>query len=97
MLKFYHFIFKWKLSGSLAMWVLLLEEFDYTVEYKPGRMHLLADHLSILPEKMGTTPINDSLMNDELFVLTSTRDWYAGIVEFFSTQQLPTEWTKEDK
>ena len=79
------------------MWVLLLEEFDYTVEYKPGRMHLLADHLSILPEKMGTTPINDSLMNDELFVLTSTRDWYAGIVEFFSTQQLPTEWTKEDK
>ena len=28
------------MSGRLARWVLLLEEFDYTVEYKLCRMHL---------------------------------------------------------
>ena len=79
------------LSGKLARWILLLEEFDYIVEYKPGRIHLQADNLSRLSEDMGTTPIDDSLMKDRLFVVTSTPDWYSGIVEFLITQQLPAE------
>jgi hypothetical protein len=27
-----------ELNGRLARWVLLLEKFDYTVDYKPGRI-----------------------------------------------------------
>ena len=30
---------KAELSGRLAIWILFLEELDYTVEYKPRRMH----------------------------------------------------------
>lgn len=40
-----------KFSGRLARWVLLLDEIDYTVEYKPMRHHLQADHLSMLSKK----------------------------------------------
>ena len=43
---------KANLSGRLARWILLLEEFDYTVEYKPDRMHLQADHLFRLSEEI---------------------------------------------
>lgn len=39
-----------ELSGRLARWILLLKEFNYTVEYKSGWMHLQADHLSRLTE-----------------------------------------------
>ena len=63
---------KLELNGRLARWGLLLEDFDYTVEYKLGCMHLQADHLSRLPEDMGTTPIDDRLIDDILFVVTST-------------------------
>ena len=68
---------------------LLLEEFDYTVEYKPGRMHLQADHLFRLFERMGENLIDDRLMNDNLFMVTAKPEWYAGIVDFLTTQKLP--------
>ena len=55
-------------------------------------MHLQADQLSRLSEDMRTHPIDD-----RLFVVTATPDWYAGIVKFLTTQQLPAEWTKEER
>ena len=86
---------KAELTGRLARWVLLLKEFDYTVEYKPGRMHLQADHLSRLSDEVGSSLIDDSLRDDNLFLVTAKADWYANIVEFLKTQQLTGDWTKE--
>ena len=80
---------KAELSGRLARWILLLEDFDYTVEYKPGRMHLQADHLSKLSKEMRTSPVDDRFIDDNLFVVIAGPDWYAGIVEFLITQQFP--------
>ena len=80
-----------ELNKKLARWVLLLDE------YKSYRMYLQADQLSRLSEDMRTHPIDDSLINDRLFVVTATPDWYAGIVEFLTTQQLSAEWTKEER
>lgn len=56
-----------ELSGRLARWILLLEDFDYAVKYIPGRMHLQADHLSRLSERVKTTPIDDEFV-DEIFL-----------------------------
>ena len=86
---------KAKLSGRLARWMLVLGELDYIVEYKPGRMYLQADHLSRLSEDMGTSPIDDRFIDDNLFLVMPTPDWYACIVEFLTTQRLPVDWTKE--
>ena len=55
---------KVKLSGRFPRWIWLLEEFDYTVEYKPGRIHLQAHHLSRLSKKMGESSIDDRLVDD---------------------------------
>ena len=65
---------KHELSGRLGRWILLLEEFDYTVEYKLGRMHLQAVHLSRFSEDMGTHSIDNSLIDDRFFVVTATPD-----------------------
>ncbi len=59
-------------------------------------MHLQADHLSRLSEEMGTSPIDDKFIDDNLFFVTSSPDCYVGIVEFRTTQRFPGEWTKEE-
>ena len=88
---------KVELSGRLARWVLLLEEFNYTVEYKPGRMHLHADHLSRLSKEMEENPVDDRLVDDTLFMVTAKPDWYADIGEFLTTQKLLGDWTKNER
>ena len=65
---------KAELSGRLVRWVFLLEEFDYTVEYKPDRIHLQADHLSRLLEQIGKSPVDDRLVDDNIFVVTAKPD-----------------------
>ena len=74
------------LSGRIARWVLLLEEFDYTVQYKPGKKHLRADHLSRLEGEPVSTAIDDDLVDENLFLVTATPIWYQNIAEFLQTQ-----------
>ena len=88
---------KAELSCRLARWVLLLSEFDYTVEYKPGRMHLQTDHLSRLTDSLGEDAVDDRRVDDGFFLVTSTPEWYADIVEFLTTHKLPGDWTKEER
>ena len=68
---------KAELSGRLARWILLLDEFNYTIKYKSGRMHFKS-----------ISPVDDRLINDNLFVVTAQLEWYADIVEFLTTLQL---------
>ena len=87
------------LSGRLARWILLLTEFDYTVQYKLGKMHLQADHLSRLSEEVGTEEIDDEFPDGRLFTVQSVPLRYSYIAEFLSTQTFPprldrNEWRK---
>lgn len=76
----------------------MFEEFDYMGEYKPRLINLQADHLSTLSKKkMGESPEDDRLVDDNIFVVTAKSDWYASIVEFLTTQKLAKDWTKEER
>ena len=57
------------LSGRLAHWILLLTKFDYTVQYKPRKMHLQAYHLSRLSEEVGIEEIEDKFPDGWLFTV----------------------------
>lgn len=67
------------------------------MEYKPCGMHLQADHLSNLSEEMGASLVDEMLINDNFFVVTSRLEYLAGIMEFSTIQQLSREWTKDDR
>jgi hypothetical protein len=86
-----------ELSGRLARWVLLLMEFDYTVQYKPGKQHLQADHLSQLSTELNPTDINDEFPDGKLFAIRNVPSWYEYIAQFLSTQQFPPHMNKHER
>ena len=58
-----------QLSGGIARWVLLLQEFNFTVEVRPDKSHVNADHLSRLEEESGSKSIDDSFQMPNYFAL----------------------------
>lgn len=49
-----------QLSGRIARWILLLQEFNFIVEVRRGKSHANVDHLSRPNDESGSEPIDDS-------------------------------------
>ncbi len=49
-------------AGRLARWRILLSEFDYTIDYRPGRVHQVPDALYRIP----TTGLDESRLEDDI-------------------------------
>ncbi|KAL3566435.1 hypothetical protein D5086_031850 [Populus alba] len=82
----------------LVRWILLLQEFDITIKDKKGTENVVADHLLRLTtnSKSDITPIDD-YFPDEFLLSVSTMPWFANIVNFLVSRQLPTHWSTQDK
>eukprot|EP00258_Populus_trichocarpa_P034346 XP_024450365.1 uncharacterized protein LOC112326507 [Populus trichocarpa] len=85
-------------KARLVRWILLLQEFDITIKDKKGTENVVADHLSRLTtdSRSDITPIDDYFPDESLFSV-STMPWYASIVNFLVSGQLPAHWSTQDK
>ena len=59
------------LVGKMAWWMLLLQEFDFTIQHTPGNENAIADFLSQLEEDFPKQGRLDELPDATLFSLTS--------------------------
>jgi hypothetical protein len=86
-----------QLSGRIARWVLLLQEFEFTVEVRPGKKHGNADHLSRLTEAEGTESVNDALPDAQLFSVDVITNQYKDIIQYLTSQEFPPEFSTSRK
>ena len=77
----------------LIRWILLLQEFDLEIRYKRGSDNLVADHLSRLVHIEDTLPLHENFSDEQLFYISTRTPWYADIVNYLVTKQLPQELT----
>ena len=77
---------------------MLLQEFNLTIKDKKGVENVVADHLSRLTDEFSieTTPINDSFPDEFLFSI-NTMSWYANIVNYLATSEMPCDWSSQNK
>ena len=82
----------------LTRWILLYQEFNLTIKDKKGVENVVADHLSrLVPESNShDIPIGDSFPDEQLFALAHC-PWYADIVNYLVTGQIPSQWTSQQK
>ena len=82
----------------LTRWILLCQEFNLTIKDKKGVENVVADHLSrLVPESDShDIPIGDSFPDEQLFALAHY-PWYADIVNYLVTGQIPAQWTSQQK
>ena len=78
--------------------ILLLQEFDITIKDMKGTENVVADLLSRLTtdSRSDITPIDD-YFSDESLLFISTMPWFANIVNFLVSGQLPAHWSTQDK
>jgi len=73
----------------LIRWILVLQEFDLEIKDKKGVKNQVADHLSQLrTNDIQTETIRETFPDKQLYVLhSSTRPWYADLVNYLVTKK----------
>ena len=99
----YHAALKYLLSKQdtkprLTKWILLCQEFNLTIKYKKGVENVVDDHLSRLVPVTTSEglPIGNTFPDEQLFALSHC-PWYADIVNYLVTGQIPPQWTSQQK
>lgn len=87
------------ISGRLARWLLLLQEFDITIIDKPGRANVVADFLSRL---QSAAPVEHEVIDDRfpyehLFSIVAHTPWYADIANYLAANRILAHFSPKEK
>ena len=86
------------ITGRLARWLLLLQEFDITIVDKPGRANVVADYLSrIHHDDNDNTLIDDAFPDEYLFHIFVQTPWYADIANYIAANKMPTHFSYKER
>ncbi|XP_071917118.1 uncharacterized protein [Coffea arabica] len=89
-----YLLMKKEAKPRLIRWILLLQEFDLKIKDKSGAKNLVADHLSHLLTNKEDQQLREAFPKEQLLAVDSSAPWYADIVNFLVTNQLPADWPK---
>jgi hypothetical protein len=88
-----YLINKLQVSGRLTRWLLLFLEFNFTVVYKPEKMHGVADALSRNEDAEPAVSILDQRVDAQRF--TTDSDWLHRKVDYVTCRTFPANMTEE--
>ena len=102
-----YLVSKASLTGKLAQWTLLLQEFEFEIFHRPGIQHAVADYLSRLESGETGDGVPDEFPDAELFRVTAetTTDgtvvdedkWLTNMHQFLSTGLPPGGMNRDER
>ena len=87
------------LTGQLAQWMLLLQEFDFLIIHTPGKEHSIADFLNRVESRESPKGIPNHLPDAELFEMQGliSDSWYDQLLIFLTDGVLPEKFTTDQR
>ena len=102
-----YLVSKASLTGKLARWTLLLQEFEFEIFHRPGIQHAVADYLSRLDSGETGDGVPDEFPDAELFRVTAEKatdgtvaeedKWLTNMHQFLSTGLPPEEMNRDER
>lgn len=84
-------------SDRITRWLLLMQEFNITIQDRPGKDNQVADFISRLHTPGNPNPILDNFPDEHLFAITVKTPWFVDIANYLSARKLPSQFTKKQK
>ncbi|XXG80026.1 hypothetical protein AAC387_Pa09g0980 [Persea americana] len=87
-------------KARLIRWILLLQEFDLEIRDKKGSENVVADHVSrlLIEPHVESFPFLETFPDEQLMSVSHVEiPWYADIVNYLVTEQMPSSWIKQEK
>ena len=69
-------------NARVTRWLLLLQEFDITIIDKPRKENVVADFLSRFTNNDDNLPVEDSFLDEHLFLVSAHSPWYADVSNY---------------
>ena len=92
-----YMINKLQLSGRIARWILLLQEFDFIINVRLGKSHTNADFLSQVSEQVNLESIDDAFPDAHLFNIDNIPAKYADVIYYLTKGTFPTNYSDKQK
>ena len=93
-----HLLSKKDTKPKLIRWILFLQKFDLEILDKKGSENTIADHISRILVDSNIEPIRDKFFDEQLFsIFSSNLLWFAHIVNYLATEQIPAHWSKQEQ
>jgi hypothetical protein len=77
------------LWGRICRWLLLFQEFDFEVIFKPGKLNAGPDHLSRVMDGEEPTSLEDNFLDAQLFSVQIADEYFADIIQYLSIGTAP--------
>ena len=79
------------MEGYAYLCLILFQEYEFEIIFKPGRLNLGLDHLSRLESGEEPTSLDEGLPDAQLFSIQMVDDYFQDIVQYLSTGFAPFE------
>jgi len=84
-------------NGRITKWLLLLQEFNITIVYKPSKENQVADFLFRLDNKGENILIDEIFPDENLFSISTNSPWFANIANYLTTKIFPPHFSPKEK
>lgn len=80
------------IQGRVSRWLLLLQEFTFTIIVRPRKSHVIANQLfRIQSGEPAEDGVNEDFPNAHLFQIAILSSWYEKIEDYLSTSTFPSD------